>query len=176
MVNEGGARASAQQEFLLEAGGLRVRFFWQRDRFAHEVLIRSEGAWLGVLASREGTSSEDWPPSPPLQHGELAAASPRQALLVGMAGRSHWSASVEVEPDGSAAVFDVACRLRSTTPGWLGSIYTALQAGSAAQLELCPETGDAMLDRTTDGWAIAAQASPSAAPQTARWKYRVLPG
>src|SRR4029450_2825657 len=61
---------------------------------------------------------------PPLQNLSIEQLAPgrRVALLVGMSGSSHWSASIESVPGQSAFVFDIACR---TTRGGasLGSLY-----------------------------------------------------
>ena len=65
-----------------------------------------------MLESVEGSASDDWPASPPLQNLSIEELAPgrRAALLVGMAGRSHWSASIEPVPGQAALLFDVACR------------------------------------------------------------------
>ena len=102
------------QDRILEAGELRVRFTWQGDRFAHEVSVLNDGSWQPALASVEGTPQDDWPPSPPFQslHIEHREDGRTLALLVGMAGKSHWSASIEIDAEARAVLFDVACRLR----------------------------------------------------------------
>ena len=107
---------------------LRVSFVWWVDRFGHVIsLATSPQRSASVLQSVEGDAQEPWPASPPLQSVSLEKlADGRQAaLLVGMAGRSHWSASVETMPQQAALVFDVACRLTSQ-PGNLSSRYNVV--------------------------------------------------
>jgi hypothetical protein len=111
----------------IAASGLALRlvFVWRGDRFGHLIASRRPGGdWQPLLESVEGTAADDWPPSPPLQslsierlgHDRLAA------LLVGMAGRGHWSASMEAVQHEAKLVFDIACR-HAGSPGWLGSRY-----------------------------------------------------
>ncbi|MBL9123800.1 MAG: hypothetical protein JNG90_09220 [Planctomycetaceae bacterium] len=123
---------------------------------------RGHGARLQrtvVFESIEGTPEEDWPPSPPLQelHLEARPDGKQLALLVGMAGTSHWSLSVEFDPAAGTAVFDVACRVKRA-PGGLGSRYR--RSGSAPQ-----------------EWSAEPQTSGSLElPRTARWRYGVAVG
>jgi len=112
-----------------------------------------------VFESIEGTPEEDWPPSPPLQelHLEARPDGKQLALLVGMAGTSHWSLSVEFDAAAGTAVFDVACRVKRA-PGGLGSRYR--RSGSAQQ-----------------EWSAEPQTSGSLElPRTARWRYGVAGG
>lgn len=109
------------------SGDLRVEFFRSADRVAHRVLFRG----VPIAESIEGTPDEDWPASPPFQevHFERVQLKTRRepgdiGFLVGMAGRSHWSASVE--PRGPASIaWEVACRLHGP-PEWLGVRYRLL--------------------------------------------------
>ena len=48
-----------------------------------------------------------------------------------MAGRSHWSASVELDPHSGSLTFDMACRVRAAERGWLGSSYIAIYSQRA---------------------------------------------
>ena len=92
---------------------LRVEFHWQVDRFRHVIFaVDSTGIATPLLESIEGSPADDWPPSPPLQslHCESQPDGSRVALLVGMAGRGHWSASIGPQPHESRLVFDIACR------------------------------------------------------------------
>lgn len=113
---------------LLESDRLRVRFWFCEDRYAHEVWLAVGGSWIVVLASVEGSPSEDWPASPPLQslHFERLGMANQSALLVGMAGKSHWSASIELDPTGNCARFDIACRVRGAIKPMLASTYRAM--------------------------------------------------
>ncbi|REK07486.1 MAG: hypothetical protein DWQ37_21380 [Planctomycetota bacterium] len=153
---------------ILEAGGVQVRFFWQHDRYAHQVLLRRGGTWVVALATREGSSQDEWPVSPPFQSLEVSDRAPTQALLVGMAGKSHWSASVEIEPDGSCITFDVACRLRAAA-GPLGSSY---EVGNAQPFHV-----ESTATVTRDEAALHIRPAPAedALPTTVRWQYRLRP-
>ena len=114
---------------------LRVEFVQQGDRYGHRlVAVDANGLELLVLESVEGGATDVWPPSPPLQSlsVETLAEGRRAALLVGMAGRGHWSASIEAMPGAAAFAFDVACRTTGGEPA-LASIYR-LAATSAAKL------------------------------------------
>jgi len=181
---------SIHREQSIEAGGLRVRFAFQGDRFAHFVEVAQGGEWITLLASMEGSPLEDWPPGPPLQSIHLESRPPERqlALLVGMAGKSHWSASVELDPAGWVS-FDVACRLRSAEPVRLGSAYRLLQpvgekhdtrivvADCSGHAILCVETwepgGPARLQ--VDGEQIGILPTDMAvdSPRTVRWGYRM---
>jgi hypothetical protein len=123
------------REQLLESDRLRVRFWLAEDRYAHEIWLAVAGEWMAVLASVEGSPSEDWPASPPFQSlhcAELGTAN-QSALLVGMAGKSHWSASIELDPAGDCARFDIACRVRGATAPGLSSTYRTMPGVSARQ-------------------------------------------
>ena len=108
---------------VIECGLLRIEFVWSADRYGHRILTSTPGGEC-ILTSREGRPDEKWPPSPPLQslHLEDRPGGVRIAMLVGMAGRSHWSMSVETDIARSRLLFDVACRV-SEQPLWLGSSY-----------------------------------------------------
>ena len=114
---------------IAEATLLRVDFDRAHDRWKHRVsLVLPEASGvvcpLLLLESVEGNSQEDWPASPPLQFVsiETRPKKPPVALLMGMAGGSHWSASIEQYPAERALRFDIACRAKSR-PENLGSLY-----------------------------------------------------
>lgn len=104
------------------SGMARVEFFQVADRIAHRVLIECEGrsvAWESI----EGNDLQNWPPSPPYQEVSLERIGDQDvALLVGMAGKSHWSLSVDIDPIRASVRFDVACRI-AVEPEFLGSKY-----------------------------------------------------
>lgn len=106
-----------------------------------------------LLESLEGQSGDIWPGSPPLQQLliESRAEAGHVALLVGMAGRSHWSLSVEPLADRIGFRFDAACRL-SGPPEWLGHAWrpsnllvplAAVPPASESLWETNRETGSA---------------------------------
>ena len=147
-------------------GSLAVEFIWQQDRYAQRVLWLRDGDELVVLESIEGTADTNWPISPPLQHvhveerpGDVVVA-----LAVGMAGRSHWSMSVELDPTLNRLAFDVACRCHQQ-PERLGSMYR--QTNDAWRVVL---HDDARLEPTL---RIVPITVVEKLPATVRWRYVV---
>ncbi len=106
---------------------LRLEFIWLVDRYGQRIsLIDPDGATQPLLESIEGSAHENWPPSPPLQSLTIEELKIRPvAMLLGMAGNSHWSASMETVADKAAFIFDIACR-HAANPGTLGSRYRRL--------------------------------------------------
>lgn len=120
---------SAAEEQVLELAAWRVVFERRGDRFAHLLARRTAGQWTPLLASVEGDPDQPWPPSPPLQelHFESRSDGRRLALAVGMAGKGHWSLSIELDPDQDECRFEAACRT-PVKPYWLGSSYQLIGA------------------------------------------------
>jgi hypothetical protein len=89
-------------------------------------------------------------------------------FLVGRAGTSHWSASIEAAHNPPRLIFDIACR-HTQPPEQLSSAYAI--ASSAA--EVTPL--DALATVQTE--ATLAQILPttiaSRLPGTTRWKYQI---
>src|SRR5687767_14004155 len=104
---------------------LQVEFVRQADRFGHAIQLLGDDVVRPLLMSLEGTVADRWPPSPVLQqlHVEDRGLGKNVALLVGMAGRSHWSMSVEPDTQGAGLVFDVACRVHAGESATLHSTY-----------------------------------------------------
>ena len=171
--------------------GLRASFHWHRDRFAHTVAAVAPDRVLPLLASHEGTSDEVWPSSPPLQDLNVEARSGghRLILLVGMAGTSHWSASVEADSPDRLIRFDVACRIKER-PEVSGSAYRSMvpaqpQSDATASLALSgfhclvsihPATAssdDGAVTITPEGVAIYPPSDEDPPPKTLRWKYSI---
>ncbi len=157
-----------------------MRFFWQQDRYAHEISVRSDAIWLPVLLSVEGTPSDNWPASPPFQslHIEQRDDGRTLALLVGMAGKSHWSASVEIDTVSQTVVFDVACRVRDCHAAWLGSTYQRPAAADrdnphAVQFDLPQRFGVTTLHTLDARTQVTAQLPENHVPQTIRWDYHL---
>ncbi|MDA1053937.1 MAG: hypothetical protein O3C40_26095 [Planctomycetota bacterium] len=116
--------------------GLQVQFIWRQDRHVHTISLMIDGRSVPVFESVEGSNVDVWPPSPPLQQLSVEELRPETqvALLVGMAGKSHWSMSVEPADDRAAFVFDVACRSRDAAEQ-LGSGYLLLADGRSTSGE-----------------------------------------
>jgi hypothetical protein len=150
---------------------LRVEFVWRGDRFGHVIsLVDADGA-RPLLESVEGSLADAWPPSPPLQSLtiETRQADSRVALLVGMAGRSHWSASIEALPDRAELRFDMACR-HTELPAWLGSSY-AWQGSERNSLAFQTELGEF----TTAAERVAIQPRATAARTSTCWRFAIRP-
>jgi hypothetical protein len=176
------------------------------DRVGHRIEVLLPGAAdtpsvLAELRSLEGTSHELWPPSPPLQSCSLQEIQPAQtaAFLVGMAGKSHWSASIETIPGQAEVVFDVACRV-SQIPDWLGSTYSpsvvrvkdqhSMQVQSpvailrigghflSVRIEPMGNEAPPAMNLTSDGGLQIACCigAPVLRPTTFRWRYSVRIG
>ena len=175
--------------------GLSIRFIWHVDRYAHTIALVEAGRIVPMLASVEGAHDDMWPPSPPLQSLNLQedTTGGRAALLVGMAGRNHWSMSAvatggEGSSDPPTIVLDVACRLHQ--PGEeLASAYRSMVAaavepgrqvarldisGCLCEMEMLSAAGaTGSLQTTEAGMSIMAPPGESPSPTTVRWKYRV---
>ncbi len=171
---------NTNREQLLEAAGLRLRFCWHGDRYTHEIWLLDGADWIRALASVEGSPQDDWPASPPLQSLEIDKRQdgPSVALLVGMAGNSHWSASAQIDPQVPCVSFDVACRVRDSQVGPLGSAYQANAAcfpDNALEIEPGHPFAPAQLEREGGLIKIVVAASPATAARTIRWGYRLRP-
>jgi len=165
---------------LLSAGDrLQLRFARRGDRWEHAIDFRVAGRTVWQLNSDEGTADDAWPSSPPFQSLEMHAQPDGRtiALLVGMAGASHWSASIETDPAGERIVFDVACRVK-IEPNWLGSSYVlsdpagrprieaiALESTADGSQPTIATTGERIVVRVTD--------LAGSLPRTVRWKYAI---
>ncbi|HVA46825.1 MAG TPA: hypothetical protein VNH11_10710 [Pirellulales bacterium] len=177
----------APQTVTIAAGDLHVVFSRRGDRYGHEVWC-ARGEERMLLASVEGAAEDPWPPSPPFQELHVEQRGDKQvALLVGRAGRSHWSLSVEPDLADGSLVFDVACR-SAAAMGWLGSTYRIVDADAARSLgngrflfasgyELHVSAGGVEAEQAGEErrLRIAARAEHSHAPQTVRWRYRLAP-
>ena len=104
--------------------GLRVFSSRDEDRYGHEIACVTGPVATVCLRAELGRDRDPWPASPPLQQGSLEPSSRgrQMALLIGMAGKSHWSQSVETDSAATSLTFDVACRVHRQ-PVWLGSSY-----------------------------------------------------
>ena len=152
------------------SGALRVRFVRRGDRWGHVVELLVEGGVVPLAESVEGGPEENWPASPPLTdlHIENRPPGGQVALLVGKAGSSHWSASVELDAAGSLVIFDVACRLRAE-PGSLGSTYSML----SAQQSVTPLEGAVLVELGQGKAVIRPTSADRPAPRTDRWRYSI---
>ncbi|HEY2761172.1 MAG TPA: hypothetical protein VGI75_10520 [Pirellulales bacterium] len=165
---------------------MRLSFQKLGDRFQHQIAPASTGC-TPILLSNEGTADDLWPASPVLQslHIESRPGGIQAALLVGTAGRSHWSMSVETDPSKNRFVFDIACRIHDS-PDWLGSTYSAVnrpaEASAFNYLRLEPQIGDRgisdckiQINERAGVLQIAPPVSRQIGSQTIRWSYAIGP-
>jgi len=174
-----------------EAGELQVRFSRSGDRYAHRILFVDGEQETVILTSVEEDDDDHWPPSPPLQQLTTEDRNNGRpvALLVGMAGRTHWSVSVEPHQSAPLLLFDVACRFHEQ-PTRLGTNYrctTPMQldeSGGRVDISLAGHVCRLSTDETSvpdpprllaeeNSIAIKPPHSDGPLPQTARWTYRI---
>jgi hypothetical protein len=170
---------------------LKVEFSRDGDRFQHQVSLVDGQRQHVLLSSVEGDEHASWPPSPPLQQvtAEEGPQGSGVLLLVGMAGRSHWSVSVEAAPSAAAVILDVACRM----VGECGRLRSHYRCESPPRLSDDALAADFQFDDQTcrlvsepPGNQVAATIEstgqtlrlipPDAVdelPTTVRWKYRI---
>jgi hypothetical protein len=167
---------NANRDHLLEAAGLRVRFFWHGDRFAHDIWMFDADQWICALTSVEGSPQDDWPPSPPFQSLNVERRNDDfVALLVGMAGKSHWSASAAIDRLLPCVHFDLACRVSADCAPQLSSTYRMAREGLPI-IEPAGELGAAQVEFVGEITRVSVPLSPHAAVRTIRWGYRLRPG
>lgn len=183
----------AKNEPVLSAGRLQVRFAFCEDRFGHEVWAAEGEEWRPVMSSVEGTPEQSWPASAPLQtlHVETRPEGPI-ALLVGMAGKCHWSASVELDVARHQVRFELAARVRPPGSPWLGSTYQLAEGYRARPVEggrlvvsasshalsgiaIQAAEPDTLVELSSDGGVLVAarEILVADAAATIRWSYRV---
>lgn len=159
---------------------LRLELIGLPDRVGHRLWLRETPGTEErlLLESVEGTPAEAWPASPPLQDAsfETRPDGSQLLLLVGMAGRSHWSASFQLLPLEETIEFDIACRTNEP-PEFLGSAYQVPESGNV-QFTTVLGTCAPVTDNEPNVIRIMPAAPPSDAkyPTTFRWVYRVTLG
>lgn len=108
----------------LTLGRTALRFSWQDDRWVHEILLPDGTRWHSVEGASAAGGDPRWPASPVLVELSRLEGPHGPALVgVGLAGRSHFSASVGPDPLHADRIrFECACRV-AEPPEWLGSTY-----------------------------------------------------
>jgi hypothetical protein len=189
-VDQADTKWNALESLGADGTGLRVDFDWREDRYGHQIASVHDPEQPPLLVARLEGALADWPDSPPLQQISWMEPTPgrRIALLVGMAGKSHWSVSVETDSDKGGFLFDVACRVHRA-PDRLGSVYrcqhpvhcesrhTAHFAAGDTVVHIISEPTDngqpAALDTGGNCLSIQPALDAMCAPCTIRWKYRI---
>jgi hypothetical protein len=151
-------------------GRLVTEFVLVGDRWGHVIsLVGRDESRVALLKSVEGSPEDAWAASPVLQNLSMESLTDgrRVALLVGMAGGSHFSASVEALNEQGAVAFDVACR-HGAGPGWLGSTYRLLSE-SATRVAI---EGDVVVAEAS-GVVSVRPIEECTTAGTTRWRYAV---
>lgn len=162
---------------VLECAGVRVVFRREGDRFTHRIEVRRSPAddWRVACETAEGSPNDDWPSSPPFQqlHVERRPTGP-VVLLVGMAGRTHWSGAAEIAADGAGIRFDLAAR-SSEPPRCLGVRYVSVDADACGRLAWSPhgDTECEISEKPGDGRTLRPRGPLQLPPATWTWKYVV---
>lgn len=183
---------------LIRCDRFRVDFVQSADRLEHAVFARDDRAsddapnWIELFRAAESSADVAWPDSPPLQELHIEKHGARDvALLVGRAGKSHWSASIGFEPsstdhhpdiDQSQLIFDIACRT-SAQPVQLGSAYELspmlnwLGHKPAAQPDIASWQSITLLTPGGRGWYLTVDhpATILALPNARRFKIKPPP-
>lgn len=117
-----------------------MTFDWNGDRYFHRIESLSGNTARLLLESLEGSDNDQWPSSAPLQQLSIEErpGNRQVALLVGMAGRSHWSASVTAARQDRSLLFEMACRTNDTLARLLSSyrIRGGIQPGAVRDNQL----------------------------------------
>jgi hypothetical protein len=136
---------------MIRSGPVTVTFHWIGDRWAHDVAVEGREVWRSVEGPRID-GDDRWPAAPALV--ELAPVETPLGLMilgVGLAGRSHFSASIGPAPDRDGEVrFEIACRVVEQ-PVWLGSTYT----NSTGDVVLGPQALQPLKLPATVQWAYS---------------------
>jgi len=113
----------------LATGPTAAVFSWIGDRWAHRITIGETDIWTSLDGPFPSANDPRWPASPVLVELSrvrvpLGDAAGGEAIVgVGLAGRSHFSASIASDPHNAGVIrFEIACRLNDA-PGWIGSTY-----------------------------------------------------
>lgn len=172
--------------------GLFVGFSRRLDRVGHVVSLVEGDHCTPLFASLEGDDQEDWPTSPPLQevHIENRGGS-LVAMLVGMAGDSHWSVAMDPLAGEVGIMVAVACRIKQHPVricSRYGSIWETTgpevdregrliwQVGKrriAVEVVSLPEFPTPETPSDAAGFEINASVDEAPFPKTIQWRYRV---
>lgn len=145
----------------LAAGPTEAVFTWNVDRWTHRITTSNARGWTSLDGPFPPADDPRWPGSPVLvelsrvtvPRGDAAGGKAMAIVGVGLAGRSHFSASIAPDPHATDLIrIEIACRLHEP-PGWLGSTYRA---------------GDLLV-------RLAAFDGSTSLPRTVAWAYSIGP-
>ena len=145
----------------LATGPTAAVFTWSGDRWTHRITAGEATIWTSLDGPCPPANDPRWPASPvlvelsrvTLPRGDVAGGQSMAIVGVGLAGRSHFSASIPPDSSMADAIrFEIACRVHEP-PGWLGSTYRA---------------GDRLVQLT-------AHDNSTALPRTIVWAYAIGP-
>jgi hypothetical protein len=182
----------------------QIHFVRHGDRWAHTIGVVRGDRLLPLLASIEGSEKDLWPPSPPLKDLHLHDANGNTtAMLVGMAGNSHWSVTVQLAKGDPAVKFDIACRIKDELPDTRAAQKRLSSLSSSYRTMVCPtpesnqaatlmlddvsvsvrvssdpvagneHTPDAIVTTGDNSVQIVPLPDAAALPRTVRWRYCV---
>jgi hypothetical protein len=164
--------------------GLQVLFFWNGDRYAHRIEVLDGNAASVLMESREGDDGDEWPLSSPLQQLSIENRPDNRqvALLVGMAGQSHWSASVTADSNERSLLFEMACRTKDS-PAKLSNSYhinADMQPIAAndnliqwPQVSLSSKLATLQLAASTGAVQVRARTTEVDGLRTVQWSYKL---
>ncbi|MFM7291840.1 MAG: hypothetical protein ACKOHK_02995 [Planctomycetia bacterium] len=150
--------SSVRPPVRIAAGSITATFTWAGDRWVHRIGPDPSGeefGWESCDTPWPPADDPRWPASPVLvelsrvavPHATATDGRPggEQAVVgVGLAGRSHFSASIAPDPHAADTLrFEIACRLHEP-PVWLGSTYRT----AAELIRITAADGSAVLPRT----------------------------
>ncbi|MFK7768423.1 MAG: hypothetical protein AB8B55_14475 [Mariniblastus sp.] len=106
----------------IQHGKLGLLFAQSADRWSHDWFFHdaNDQKLAKLLTSVEGTPEDEWPTCPPMQDVSQHELESGGAILgVGMAGKSHWSASYSIEANGDSHIIksDLACLRKQIASG-----------------------------------------------------------
>ncbi len=164
--------------------GLQVVFFRNGDRYAHRIEVLDGNVPLVLMESREGDDQDEWPLSSPLQQLSIESRPDgRQvALLVGMAGQSHWSASVTADSNERSLLFEMACRTKDSPANLSNSYHINADMQPIAandnliqwpQVSLSSKLATLQLVASTGAIQVRARTTEVEGLRTVQWSYKL---
>jgi hypothetical protein len=110
-------------------------FWWKASEDSAGNSANNPNEMIRIMTTCEGTPQDTWPASSPFQQivcEEIGTEKKPVLLAVGMAGKTHWSGTIEGDAMTDAIAMDFAARV-NTTPDFLGSTYLIDDAWSVEQ-------------------------------------------